>query len=139
MVEHHYPLVVLTAAHCLPFLPPAHPFSYLEERTYQALLGPLGAKAAVWAQCLFADPVADIAMLGSPDEQRLSEQANAFDDLISASKPLLIGNAPKQGRERAQLPGGGKFGGTFFRKIPGRSTARVLSLDGKWLDCSIER
>ena len=97
VVEHHYRLVVLTAAHCLPFLPPAHPFSYLEDRTYQALLGPLGANPTVWAQCLFADPVADIAMLGSPDEQELSEQANAFEELISAAKPLLIGNAPRQG------------------------------------------
>ena len=29
----------------------------------------------VWAECLFADPVADIAVLGVPDEQYLSSEA----------------------------------------------------------------
>ena len=73
--------VVITATHCLTAikpLPPAHPFSYTEERTYGNLLGPLGkAKPTVWAECLFADPLADIAVLCSPDEQALFEQADA--------------------------------------------------------------
>jgi hypothetical protein len=35
-------LCVITAAHCLQDLPPAHPGSYLEERTYPNLLGRIG-------------------------------------------------------------------------------------------------
>jgi hypothetical protein len=31
--------VIITAAHCLPFIPPCHPTRYLEEQTYQRLLG----------------------------------------------------------------------------------------------------
>jgi hypothetical protein len=38
----HEELVVITAAHCLPHFPPPHPAMYLEERTYQRILGPLG-------------------------------------------------------------------------------------------------
>jgi hypothetical protein len=57
--------LVVTAAHCLPFFPPCHSCSYLHERTYKALLGPLGQKPTVWAECLFADPIGDIAVLGT--------------------------------------------------------------------------
>jgi hypothetical protein len=34
--------VVITAAYCLTYLPPPHPRSYTEERTYGRLLGPVG-------------------------------------------------------------------------------------------------
>jgi hypothetical protein len=61
--------LIITAAHCLPSFPLCHGASYLEERTYQALLGPLGEKPTVWTECLFVDPIADIAVLGQPDNQ----------------------------------------------------------------------
>ena len=35
----------------------------------------------VWAEWLFVDPVADIAALGTPDSQALSDQAVAYDEL----------------------------------------------------------
>jgi Trypsin-like peptidase domain len=85
--------LVLTAAHCLPKLPPPHALSYLEERTYGNLLAPLSGKRTVWAECLFADPVADIAVLGAPDNQELFEEAEAFEDLVSSRRSLRIGNA----------------------------------------------
>jgi hypothetical protein len=50
--------LVLTAAHCLPKLPPAFTWSYTKERTYPNLLGRLSGKRNVWAECLFVDPVA---------------------------------------------------------------------------------
>jgi hypothetical protein len=84
---------VLTAAHCLPNLPPAHAMSYLEDRTYQNLLGPLGGEKTVWAECLFADPVADIAVLGAPDNQQLFEEAETFENLVKNCRPLPIGKA----------------------------------------------
>ena len=37
--------LVITAGHCLPFFPPCHGASYSEERSYQKLLGLLGAYA----------------------------------------------------------------------------------------------
>jgi len=38
------------------------------DRTYKRLLGTLDAKElTVWAECLFVDPIADLAVLGVPD------------------------------------------------------------------------
>jgi hypothetical protein len=56
IVQHGYKQFVITGAHCLHrgdppeyYLPPAHGFSYLEERTYPNLLPPLGQQPSVWA------------------------------------------------------------------------------------------
>ena len=71
----------------------------------------------VWAKCLFADPVADIAVLGAPDDQELNSEAAAFEALLEGARPLAVANAPAQGRD-----------------APGEGKARVLSLDGHWRD-----
>jgi hypothetical protein len=66
LIEHAPgPHRVITAAHCLPHLPPAHPWSYEQERSYLNLLGSLGGKPSIAAECLFVDPIADIAVLES--------------------------------------------------------------------------
>src|SRR5437867_2361147 len=75
--------LIITAAHCLPRFPPCHGLSYTEERTYAKLLGPLGRKKpTVWAECLFVDPVADIAVLGPPDGQELYDEWGAYERLV---------------------------------------------------------
>jgi hypothetical protein len=76
--------LVITAAHCLPHFPPCHAMSDQSERTYQKLLAPLGEEPSVWAECMFADPIADIAVLGSPDNQELFDQADAYPLLACA-------------------------------------------------------
>ena len=68
----------------------------------------------VWAECLFADPVADIAVLGVPDEQYLSSEAAAFEALLESARPLVVANVPAQSRDAR-----------------GEDAARVLSLDGR--------
>lgn len=96
VVELESGAVVITAAHCLPSLPPAHAFSKVDDRTYETLLGPLGADPTVWTECLFADPVADIAVLGAPDDQALSAEHEAYEELVaSVTTPFTIGDAPK--------------------------------------------
>src|ERR1700734_3010387 len=90
--------LIITAAHCLPVLPPCDRASYLEDRTYKALLAPLGGEPSVWAECLFADPVADIAILGRPDNQAASDRAAEYDELVDFTTPLPISDAPEQGR-----------------------------------------
>jgi hypothetical protein len=75
-------LVIVTAAYCLPHLPPADAMSYTEERTYEGLLGRLGDELSISAQVLFVDPVTDIAILGTPDNQEMWEQAEAYDALV---------------------------------------------------------
>jgi hypothetical protein len=86
--------LVVTAAHCLPNLPLAHAYPLPEERIYQNLLSSLdGAKSNVWSECLFADPVADIAVLGCPDEQNLDEEADAYHALTDDVPTLVIAKA----------------------------------------------
>jgi hypothetical protein len=108
------PLIV-TAAHCLPFFPPCHGNSYTEERTYQNLIGPLGEAPSVWAECLFADPIADIAVLGEPDGQELFKECDDYEALIEAT-PALRMNDPKE------------------NSCP----ACLLSLERQWLACDVE-
>jgi hypothetical protein len=75
-------------------LPPPHGFSYTEERTHQDLLATLGEQPSVWCQCLFVDPIADIAVLGTPDSQELSDQADAYEALVEAATPLTVAEPP---------------------------------------------
>ena len=105
--------LVITAAHCLSHFPPCVAFSHLEERTYQDLLAPLGEPPKVWAECLFVDPIGDIAVLGSPDSQALSAQSEAYEALVESTAPLVIGDAPNQG------------------------AGWMLSLDGQWFKCDL--
>ncbi len=106
---------IITAAHCLPHLPPCHAASHTEERTYRDLIGPLGESApTVWAECLFADPVGDIAVLGSPDDQDLYDEAIIFETLMNKAPTLRIG------------------------EVENESEAWLLTLDGRWTQCAIK-
>jgi hypothetical protein len=139
--------IVITAAHCLPRLPPPyehlldlptpHPARYPEEETYQRLLGPLGIEPAVWATCLFVDPIADIAVLGR-DNQSLGGQADAYDELIDNMTALTLADAPAQGFElvTASLMSRSR---KIKKPTPGEGTARVLSLEGQWLEGRVLR
>ena len=124
--------IVITAAHCLPHLPPPDPWRYPKEETYERLLAPLGSEPAIYARCLFVDPIADIAALGPPDNQALSDKADEYEKLLDEMEPLVISDAPAQGSElvgdmQVELP------------TPGQGSARVLSLDGKWSDGHVIR
>ena len=107
--------LVVTAAHCLPHFPPALAIALTQERTYAALLGPLGGREAdVWTECMFADPIADIAVLGAPDYQALFEEAEAYDELIDDGPVLQIADPPPRG------------------------PAWLLTLDGQWARCEVQ-
>ena len=107
---------IITAAHCLPHMPPAHPWAYLEEKTYQGLIGPLGGERSVWAECLFVDPVGDLAVLIGPDNQELYEQAEQYEDLIEdRSESVPVGSPPEN-----------------------NSQGWLLSLENTLLPCKIE-
>jgi hypothetical protein len=105
--------IVITAAHCLPRLPSCPSGLDQWDCTYEALLGPLGKKPTVWAECIFVDVVGDVAVLCQPDNQELSEQADAYDALVDAMTPLPIVDAPEDG------------------------PAWLLSLDRKWHRCRV--
>lgn len=85
---------VITAAHCLPQLPPAAAAALCYERTYQDLLGTLdGKKSGIFAESLFVDPVADIAVLGEPDHQSYFAESENYHDLIDNAPTLKVGRA----------------------------------------------
>jgi hypothetical protein len=106
--------LIITAAHCLPHFPPCHGASYLEERTYPDLLAPLGSEPAVWAECLFVDPIADVAILGPPDGQELGDQCEAYERLVDPAEVLEI-SEPKQ-----------------------KCQALLLSLEDTWFECTVQ-
>jgi len=151
----HNERIIITAAHCLPrlsppyehllSLPTPHPARYLQEETYQRLLAPLRSECTVWATCLFVDPIADIVVLGQPDNQDLSEQADAYDQLVEDMTVLAIADASPMGVEVVpgrEIPIDGRpiKTSSFKAPTPGEAPARVLSLEGQWLDgCVLRR
>ncbi len=88
----------------------------LKEKTYQGLLGPLGGDCSVCAECLFVDPVGDLAVLIGPDNQELYEQAEQYEDLIEdRSESVPVGSPPEN-----------------------NSQGWLLSLENTLLPCKIE-
>lgn len=142
----------VTAAHCLPMdkngrliLPPAHGAAFTEERTYESLLGPLGGETTVAAEALFIDPVADLAVLGPPDDP---EEWEAYETLIEPMQALVIGTAPTMKRVRLRTGGGAIwFGGRMkvaptswaYRDEPGEGKGEFLTLAGKWVEINLKR
>jgi hypothetical protein len=104
---------VVTAAHCLPGLPPAGSASDTKERTYGALVVPLGTtEPEIWVECLFADPVSDIAVLGKPDGQVFFDECEAYEKFMEHTAALQ------------------------FRPVEDGEEAWLLALDGKhWFGC----
>jgi len=88
--------VVVTASHCLPHSPKVMSSVDYQLATYPKLLASLGEEPSVWAQCLFFDPVADVAVLGEPDNQELSDEWDAYYALVNGRKPLLPRKAAKR-------------------------------------------
>ncbi len=121
VVQGEFARYIITAGHCLPFIPPCISLSNLEERTYQALLGPLGERQSVSAECIFVDPISDIAVLASPDNQEMSEQADAYEAFTEASSILAINDLQAS---------------SSFDPLQ-NSPAWLLSLDGHWFQCEV--
>ena len=53
---------------------------------------------AIAAECLFVDPISDLAVLGPPDNQGLSAEYEAYEKLMAPAAPLSI--APCRERPR---------------------------------------
>jgi hypothetical protein len=137
IVEGKRDRLVITAGHCLPSFPRCSSFPLLKERTYPSLLGRIGEAPTVWAECLFVDPIGDIAVLGPPDSQvygvlsgrpqsrgraiesksrrhrQYQEESDAYDAMLGELSPLQIAEALLNGE------------------------AWLLALDGNWFKCKI--
>jgi hypothetical protein len=114
--------------------------AHLKETTYANIVGPLGEEPTVWAECLFADPVADLAVLGQPDGQELYDESVTYDDLVEKGtlpiaslplvRPLLTPTLPD-----ALTPQGGAQ--TFLGPPKWHGRGWLLSLDGRWFGCDV--
>src|SRR4029077_15726153 len=121
--------LIITAAHCLhrggePYLPPAFAANGWEN-TYPKLLGLLGEEPTIWAELLFANPVADIAVLGSPDDQELFNEANAYETLVESVTPFSIGDASDFEQIEEEI------GGVVY-KTDAVGKGWMLSLEREW-------
>lgn len=112
---------VVSAAHCLPQLPPATNFSLAEERTYRSFLGPLGGKTTISAECVFVDPIADLALLGSPDQKQIPHDAERYDAFINSATALGLGTLT--------------LVESWDIEEADTEKAWLLSLDAKWFRC----
>ncbi len=85
--------MIITAAHCLPHYPPRlGSISYVSDRTYVDLISSLDGKRKCSAECLFLDPISDLAVFGCPEDELWEgymEFANESDFLEIA--PLASG------------------------------------------------
>jgi hypothetical protein len=115
VVEHKYERLIVTAAHCMPKLPPADRAAYEWEFCYPKLLGALGKKPSVMAQCVFVNPVDDVAVLGSPDNQVMCDDAIRYEALLENAIPFSIGQAPAK-----------------------KGCGYLFSLEGDWFKCQVE-
>ena len=87
---------IVTAAHCLPRFPPC--FSNREDRTFPKLVSSLDGEPNIWAQCLFADPVANIAVLGPPEaEAGFYDECKAYNTLLQGIPAVSIADATEEG------------------------------------------
>lgn len=108
-------VAVVTAAHCLPNVPQADPHPDSTERICRGkLLSQLGKKPTVHAECLFADPVGDIAVLRDLQGYQFTRQADAYRRLVGDRRTLRIGRATSE---------------------PG--PAWLLSLSRQWTHCTV--
>jgi hypothetical protein len=105
--DYRFHRIIITAAHCLPRLPRPVASLLSIEVTYKNLVGPLDAKAPdVWAECLFVDPVADIAVLASPDAQEFYEQAEGYEAFTGGLPAMALSRVPDEGDAYLLMPDG---------------------------------
>jgi hypothetical protein len=61
---------------------------------YHLLIGLLGAKPNITASCYFADPVADITVLGAPGNQSLGDECGQYEAFVEALPPFDVAPPP---------------------------------------------
>lgn len=87
------------------------------------ILGPLGAEPSVWVECLFADPVADIALLGEPDGQGLPDECETYLAFLQQCEPIKIVDGDPEQSVRMRSPSGPWF------KARGRRSSKAIYID----------
>jgi hypothetical protein len=105
--------LVVTAAHCLPHLPNCANTSFSALSTYSNLLAPLRGGPCVGAECLFVDPIADLAVLGPVDGEGLEAEVRDYSALMRSVGALRVG------------------------RVQGDTSAWFMLRDGGWFQCGV--
>jgi hypothetical protein len=114
VVEHRGEHLVVTASHCLPWLPSGFGIAYSEEHVYRNMLGSLGSAPTVACECLFINPIADVAVVGVPDTQTYSDEADRYRALLEYATPFRITEAAEKAR------------------------GFIFNLEGEWFECQVQ-
>jgi len=90
----------------------------------------LGEQPSVWCECLFVDPIADIAVLGTPDDQALSDQAASYEAFVKAVTPLTIAEPPGEpiAEDVAHLADFARLNKFSSARVPGLSVVAKQSM-----------
>ena len=124
---------VITAAHCVEQPPKPHACNGTIDLVYPNFLGFIGGPRNVWAECLFIDPVADVAVFGAPDCQALPEHAEVYQEFAEQAAIFGLGRLRLR-REQFRLSDGSKHIGDL--KFSGKG--EMFSIDGQWFSCHVE-
>lgn len=108
--------LIITAAHCLPRIPEAYSASDVQMRCYPSLVSQVGSSESLPAECIFADPTADIAVLCSPDRGGIDED---FGSLFKNAVTFKIEQSLAEARAEEVID------------------AVLLSLEGQWTSCKV--
>ena len=87
-------------------------------------VGPIGRKPTVSAECMFVDPVSDLAVLGPPDNQDLSEECDAYEAFVEQLAAFSTADI---------LPT------PLSHEMPEGEIGWVFSLAGKWQQCRMSQ
>jgi Peptidase S7, Flavivirus NS3 serine protease len=132
IVAYEHQHLVVTAAHCLPEIPPAHPARHQDECTW-LVLGPLDEEPTVVAECLFCDTIADLAVLGEPDGQEFYEEYETYLVFTEGRPALQLGDIPRSELRKRPLETHPvhvlQLGGQWARGR-GKHIGRSIMLDG---------
>jgi hypothetical protein len=91
--------LVVTAAQCLPHVPPSIIDPILDQRTFGNVLAPLRSELRVSARCLFIDPIGDLAVLGPVEGEEMVAEVRAYETLVQSLAALQVGHV--RGEEAA--------------------------------------
>jgi hypothetical protein len=97
----------------------------------------LGESPTVWAECLFVDPVADIAVVGQPDSQSLYAENEAYYELMP-DIPLAIADTLHDYKPIMIKTFDGEMIEAKNHYESLTTQAWLLSLDGNWFECEVE-
>jgi hypothetical protein len=121
----HRDRYIVTAAHCVPRwrYPRPHLANGINELTFPNFVRPLGVKrGTVWAELCVLNLTDDIAVFRGPDDQELSDEADQYEQFTAKAMKVSAPPAAVESYRWLEVSG---------------SKAWVLSLDDRWLPCSV--